>query len=171
MKRREFITLLGGAAATWPLAARAQQPAGRVYRVGYLAVSSREQQLHLIKAFEDGLRSLGYRVGENVVIEYRFVNGEMERLPALAADLVRLGVDVIVAGPIRYGCGHEGDDDHPDRHDQRCRSGQHRACRQSGAPRRERHRVRRQTQAARLYGKRFELLKETLPNLSRVGVL
>ena len=98
MRRREFITLLGGTAATWPLAARAQQPAGRVYRVGYLAIASREQALHLIKAFEEGLRSLGYRVGENVVIEYRFADGEMERLPALAADLVRLGVDVIVSG-------------------------------------------------------------------------
>ena len=51
-----------------------------------------------IKAFEEGLRSLGYRVGENVVIEYRFADGELERLPALAADLVRLGVDVIVTG-------------------------------------------------------------------------
>ena len=98
MKRRAFITLLGGAATVWPLAVRAQQPAGRVYRVGYLTIASREQQLHLIKAFEEGLRSLGYRVGENVVIEYRFANGQMERLPALAADLVQLGVDVIVTG-------------------------------------------------------------------------
>src|SRR6266446_4099791 len=98
MKRRAFITLLGGAAAAWPLAARAQQLAGRVYRVGYLTIASREQQLHLIKAFEEGLRSLGYRVGENVIIEYRFANGEMERLPALAADLVRLGVDIVVTG-------------------------------------------------------------------------
>ena len=98
MKRHEFIALFGGTAATWPLAARAQQPAGRVYRVGYLTVASRQQQLHLIKAFEGGLRSLGYRVGENVVIEYRFADGEMERLPALAADLIRLGVDVIVTG-------------------------------------------------------------------------
>src|ERR1700692_962364 len=98
MRRREFITLFGGTAATWPLAARAQQPAGRVYRVGYLWIASREQQLHLVKAFEEGLRNLGYRVGENVVIEYRFANGEMERLPALAADLVRLGVDIIVTG-------------------------------------------------------------------------
>jgi putative tryptophan/tyrosine transport system substrate-binding protein len=97
MKRREFITLFGGTAAMWPFAARAQQPTGRVYRVGYLAVSSREQRLHLIKAFEDGLRSLGYRVGENVAIEYRSVNGEMEQLPALATDLVRLGVDIIIA--------------------------------------------------------------------------
>jgi len=101
MKRRDFIALLGSAtaaSAAWPLAAWAQQPAGRVYRVGYLAVSSREQQLHLIKAFEEGLRSLGYRVGENVVIEHRFAEGEVERLPGLAADLVRLGVDVIVSG-------------------------------------------------------------------------
>src|SRR6266481_1424014 len=103
MQRREFITLFGGAVATWPLAARSQQPAGRIYRVGYLTISSREQQLHLIKAFEQGLRNLGYRVGENVVIEYRFADGEMERLPALAAELVRLGVDVIVAGNISTG--------------------------------------------------------------------
>src|SRR6266850_8592791 len=95
MQRREFISLIGGAAA-WPLSARAQQPAGRVYRVGCLTIGSREQTLHLIKAFEEGLRSLGYRAGENVVIEYRFADGEMERLPALAADLVRLGVDIIV---------------------------------------------------------------------------
>jgi len=98
MQRREFITLLGGTAIGWPLAARAQQPAGRVYRVGYFAFGSREQQVHLSKAFEEGLRSLGYRVGENVLIEYRFANGEFERLPALAADMVRLGVDVIVTG-------------------------------------------------------------------------
>jgi putative ABC transport system substrate-binding protein len=98
VRRRAFIGLIGGAAATWPLAARAQQPAGRVYRIGYLAIASWEQQLHLLKAFEDGLRSFGYRAGENVVIEYLVANGEMERLPALAADLVRLGVDVIVTG-------------------------------------------------------------------------
>src|SRR6267154_866159 len=97
MRRREFITLLGGTAATWPLAARAQQPAGRVYRVGYLGIVSREQALPFVNVFEEGLRSLGYRVGENVAIEYRSANGELEGLPALAAELVRLGVDVIVA--------------------------------------------------------------------------
>src|SRR5258708_17442885 len=97
MRRRDFIAGIGGA-VTWPLAARAQQPAGRVYRVGWLSIRSREQTLHFIKAFEEGLRSLGYRVGENVVIEYCFADGEMERLPALAADLVRLGVDVIGTG-------------------------------------------------------------------------
>jgi len=98
MKRREFITLLGGTAASAPFAARAQQPAGRVYRVGYLAGGSQPTQLHFIKAFEEGLRSLGYRVGKNIVIEYRFADGEVKRLPALAADMVRLGVDVIVSG-------------------------------------------------------------------------
>ena len=98
MKRREFITLLGGTAASAPFAARAQQPAGRVYRVGYLAGGSQPTQLHFIKAFEEGLRSLGYRVGKNIVIEYRFADGEVQRLPALAADMVRLGVDVIVSG-------------------------------------------------------------------------
>ena len=98
MRRREFITLLGGTAATWPLAARAQQPAGRVYRVGYLAGGSQQTQLHFIKAFDEGLRSLGYRVGQNIVIEYGFADGEVQRLPALAADMVRLGVDVIVSG-------------------------------------------------------------------------
>jgi len=98
MQRRDFITLLGGAAAALPLAAWAQQTAGRVYRVGYFVITSRERSLHLRTAFEEGLRSLGYRVGENLVIEYRFPDGEMERLPALATDLVGLGVDVIVAG-------------------------------------------------------------------------
>src|SRR5213592_4644346 len=98
MQRREFIRLFRGTAVAWPLAVRAQQAAGRVYRVGYLAFASREQQVHLSKAFEEGLRTLGYRVGENVAIEYRFANGQLERLPALAADLVRLRVDVIVSG-------------------------------------------------------------------------
>jgi len=97
MRRREFIIALGGAVA-WPLPAGAQQPAARVYRVGYLNVTAREQQIHLIRAFEDGLRSLGYRVGQNVIIEYRFANGELQRLPALAADLVQLGMDIIVCG-------------------------------------------------------------------------
>jgi putative tryptophan/tyrosine transport system substrate-binding protein len=98
MRRREFITLLGGTAATWPLAASAQQTAGRVYRVGYLAGGAQQTQLHFIKAFDEGLRSLGYRVGQNIIIEYGFADGDVRRLPALAADMVRLGVDVIVSG-------------------------------------------------------------------------
>jgi putative tryptophan/tyrosine transport system substrate-binding protein len=96
VRRRELVTLIGGAVAVWPLLARAQQSAVKVYRVGYLASLSQEQSLHFIKALEEGLRSLGYRVGENVVIEYRFADGEQEQLPTLAAELVRLGVDVMV---------------------------------------------------------------------------
>jgi hypothetical protein len=91
MRRREFIAGISGVAVALPLAARAQQPAGRVYRVGYLASGSQQPQLYLIKAFDEGLRSLGYRVGQNIVIEYRFADGEVQRLPALAAELVRLG--------------------------------------------------------------------------------
>jgi len=90
--------LIGGAAATWPLGARAQQPARSVYRVGYLGIASREQTFRNVGAFEAGLRSLGYRVGENVVIEYRFADGEMGRLTALATEVAGLGVDVIVSG-------------------------------------------------------------------------
>src|SRR5262249_548926 len=97
MRRREFIGLVGGA-AVWPLAVRAQQSDGRVYKIGYLQIASREQTVHLIKGLEEGLGKLGYRVGENAVIEYRFANGDMQKLPALAADLVRLGVDIIVTG-------------------------------------------------------------------------
>ena len=97
MRRREFI-MLGGGAAALPFAAHAQKPAGRIYRVGWLSIGSREQTIHVIRPFEEGLQSLGYRLGENVVIEYRFADGEMDRVPALAAELVRLGVDVITTG-------------------------------------------------------------------------
>jgi ABC-type uncharacterized transport system substrate-binding protein len=171
MRRRDFITLLGGAAATWPLAAHAQQPAGRVYRVGYLSIASRERSLRFAEAFEDGLRRLGYRVGENVTIEYRFANGEMERLPTLAAELVRLGVDIIIAGsnpstvatmtatttiPIvmtgtvdPVGTGLVAS---------LARPGGNVTGLAVDA-------------GGEILGKRFELLKETLPNLSRLGIM
>src|SRR6266851_9912896 len=171
MQRREFITLFGGTAATWPLAAHAQQPAGRVYRVGYLSISFREHALYSTKAFEEGLRSLGYRVGENVVIEYRFANAQMERLPALAAELVRLGVDIIVTGfnpitvaamkatttiPIVMTTGLDP-----------VSAGLVASLARPGG---------NVTGLAvdaggEILGKRFELLKETLPNLSRLGIL
>jgi len=70
----------------------------KLYRIGYLQTSRRDQQTHLVRAFEDGLRDLGYVVGRNLVIEYRFAEGNLDRLPKLAGDLVRLKVDVIVTG-------------------------------------------------------------------------
>jgi len=139
--------------------------------VGFLSIAFRERTLRFIEAFEQGLRSLGYRVGENVVIEYRFANGEMERLPALAADLVRLGVDIIVTGfnpiteatmkatttipivmataidPIRAGLVAS-----------LARPGGNVTGTVTDA-------------GGEILGKRFELLKEILPNLARVGIL
>jgi putative ABC transport system substrate-binding protein len=155
----------------WPLAARAQQLSGRVYRVGYLSVSSRANYSVNITAFEDGLRSHGYRVGENVIIEYRFADGKLEQLPALAADLVKLGVDVIVTGanpvvvaamkatatiPIvmtnvfdPVGAGLVASLARP-------------GGNVTGVTGDTGHEI---------WGKRLELLQETLPNLSRVGIL
>ena len=96
MKRREFITLLGGAAAACPLAARAQQPA-RMPRVGYLFSFIPSEGRHLWEACRQGLRELGYVEGESIALEPRWADGRHERLPELVAELVRLRVDVIVA--------------------------------------------------------------------------
>src|SRR5947209_288491 len=169
MRRRAFITLLCGVA--WPLGAHAQQPAVRVYRIGYLSSSPRESALHYIQAFEEGLRKLGYRDGENVAIEIRFANNEMERLPTLAADLVGVGVDIILTGynPVTVaamkatttlpivttGCIDPVD------------TGIVASLARPGG---------NVTGLAvdaggEILGKRFELLKEIVPNLVRVGVL
>jgi ABC-type uncharacterized transport system substrate-binding protein len=95
MKRRTFITLLGGAAAAWPLAARAQRPA--IPTVGYLYLGTSEPHAHRVTAFRKGLSDTGYIEGTNVAIAFRWANNQIDRLRELAADLVRQGVNVIVA--------------------------------------------------------------------------
>src|SRR5262245_30730616 len=101
MKRREFILLLGGAAAAWPLAAHPQQPAapaGKVFRIGFVGPSAADSlpMIPRYEAFRAGLRDLGYEEGRNLVIEFRWAEGQYDRLPALFAELVRLNVDVLV---------------------------------------------------------------------------
>jgi putative tryptophan/tyrosine transport system substrate-binding protein len=99
MRRREFITLIGGAAAAWSLAARAQQPARPV--IGFLSSGSPESDVVRLTGVRQGLTESGYAEGQNVAIEYRFAHGQNDRLPALAADLVdrRMAAIVTVGTP------------------------------------------------------------------------
>ena len=96
MRRREFIILLASTTAC-PLAAHAQQQAGKVPRIGYLGVTSPSDRPPLLDAFRQGLREIGWVEGQNIGIDYRFAEGRLDRLPDLSAELVRLKVDLIVS--------------------------------------------------------------------------
>ena len=95
IKRREFMTMLAGATAAWPLAARAQQP-GKIYRIGFLANDPAIPAQPAGQAFLEGLRQSGFIEGKNIIIERRFSEGRTDRYAELVAELVRLNVDVLV---------------------------------------------------------------------------
>jgi putative ABC transport system substrate-binding protein len=98
MKRREFITLLGGAAAAWPLAARAQQPA--LPLIGFIPSGSAGPLRQQVAAFREGLKEAGYVDGQNVTVEYGFAEGQLDRFPALVSDLVRRQASVLAVTSI-----------------------------------------------------------------------
>ena len=100
MKRREFITLLGGAAVAWPVAARAQQPTMPV--IGFLRDTSLAHATYLVAVFRQGLKEAGFIEGQNVAIEYRSAEDQPHRLPTLVADLVRQQVALIVCNATLY---------------------------------------------------------------------
>src|SRR5262245_17553158 len=99
MRRRNFIALLSGAAAAWPLAARAQQQPA-LPLVGFLRSTRADGSEHLVAAFRRGLNEAGFVEGQNVTVEYRFADDQDDRIPAMAAELVRRQVAVIVANGI-----------------------------------------------------------------------
>jgi putative ABC transport system substrate-binding protein len=98
IRRREFVGLLGGAAAAtiWPLTSRAQASSAKVFRIGFLGLPSADSLPKRTEAFRAGLRDLGYQEGRDIVIEYRWADSKYDRLPALLAELINLNVDLIV---------------------------------------------------------------------------
>ena len=167
--RREFIGTLAGGLLAAPLAAEAQAPA-KVPRIGFLSVLSLTDNPHELEAFRQGLRELGYVEGQTIAIEYRFAEGRPERLPALAAELVRLKVDVIVtAGPPAPEAAKQATSTIPI------------VVAATGDPVAEGlvaslarpggNITGLATISSELVGKQLELLKELVPKISRVAVL
>src|ERR1700693_1569837 len=112
MRRREFITLLGSTAVAWPLAARAQQ-AGKLPIIGVLGPITAESWSLEVAAFEQRLRELGWIAGRTVAIEYRWTDGKNERAAAIAAEFVRLAVNVIVTGGKAVGAAKKATSEIP----------------------------------------------------------
>jgi putative ABC transport system substrate-binding protein len=169
MRRRTFITLLGGAAAAWPLAARAQQPQ-KVARIGFLGAASATGFANQLRGFRQGLADLGYQEGRDIVIEFRWAEGRYERLPALFAELIGRNVDVIVThgtpgilaakqatATIPIVMATSGDAEASGLVATLARPGGNVTGLTFFNP--------------ELAAKRFELLKETLPGLTEVGLL
>ena len=166
MRRRDFITLIGGAAA-WPFASRAQQ-AGKVYRIGLLEPTPATQNATNLDALREGLRKLGYVEGQNLVIEYRSADGRAERFPDLASELVRLKVDVMVTrGTPAVQAAQKASGTIPV------------VMAAMGAPFLVAASLAQpggnvtglSTFSQELIGKRIELLKELVPNLSRLALV
>ena len=140
LRRRQFITLLGGVAA-WPLAVTAQQ-SGKLPTIGFLGQSTRSAASEWVAAFVQRLRELGWLEGRTVAIDYRWAEGREERYAELAAEFVRLKVDVIVTSgtPRSHGL-KAGDSNDPDRIRDSGGSGRKQSRRQSGATGWQRHRL------------------------------
>jgi putative ABC transport system substrate-binding protein len=168
MRRREFITILGGAAA-WPVAARGQQP-HKVARIGFLGAASATSYANQLRGFRQGLAALGYVEGTTVLIEYRWAEGKIERLPELALELVRSNLDVIVThgtpgilaakqatATIPIVMATSGDAEASGLVASLARPGGNVTGSTFFNP--------------EIVAKRFELLKETLPGLTEVGLL
>ena len=166
MRRRDFITLLGGAAAAWPLAARAQQ-VGKIYRIGILEPIPAARNAANLDALRKGLRELGYVEGRNLVIEYRSADGRAERFPDLATELVRFKVDLIMTrGTPATNAAKNATETIPV-----VMAAMRPLAVVASLAQPKGNITGVTTFSTELTGKRIELLKELVPNLSRVALL